>query len=131
MKMMAITDFKSLKEILDPLQQSGMPYSESKPEINVATLLAGLELTDNQKREIYHIVEDETLYLELLESQLIKNCRQLQLAAKTLLFSKGQIELLLIQRARIQKEMIVARQQLKSRILDKLTADQRAALAKS
>jgi hypothetical protein len=131
MKMMATADFNSLKAILEPLHQADMPDGESKSEINPATLLAGLILTEDQKREIYHIIEDETLYIELLESQLIKNCRQLQLAAKTLLFSKGQIELLLIQRARIQKEMIVARLQLKSRILDNLTADQRAALAKS
>jgi len=65
---------------------------------------------------------------ELLESQLIKNCRQLRLAARTLLFSKGQLELLLIQRARIQKEILASRQQLKIRILDELTPDQRAVL---
>src|SRR6185295_11368357 len=123
MKMMANADVNSLKEILEPAHQSGRLYGGSKSEINAAIFLAELDLTENQKREIYHIVDNEMPYIELLESQLIKNCRQLQLAARTLLFSKGQLELLLMQRARIQKEILAARQQLKSRILDELTAD--------
>jgi hypothetical protein len=90
--------------------------------------LAGLDLTENQRKEIRHILDDELPYIELLESQLIKNFRQLQLAARTLLFSKGQLELLLIQRARIQKEILASREQLKIRILDELTPDQRAVL---
>ncbi len=128
MKMMANADVNRLKEILEPAHQPGRLYGRAKSEINAAIFLAELDLTENQKREIYHIVEDEVSYIELLESQLIKNCRQLQLAARTLLFSKGQLELLLIQRAQIQKEIFASRQQLKSRILDELTADQRAAL---
>ena len=124
MKMMASVDIKSLKDILNPMNQSG----EFISAINAMAFLAGLDLTENQRREIRHILDDELPYIELLESQLIKNCRQLQLAARTMLFSKGQLELLLIQRARIQKEILASRQQLKSRILDELTADQRAAL---
>ncbi|HKS42708.1 MAG TPA: hypothetical protein VJX74_19005, partial [Blastocatellia bacterium] len=99
-----------------------------KSEISAMAFLAGLDLTKNQRKEISHILDDELPYIELLESQLIKNCRQLQLAARTLLFSKGQLELLLIQRARIQKEILASRQQLKIRILDELTPDQRAVL---
>jgi len=121
MKVMASVDVNSLKDILKPLHQSG----EFKSEIN---FLAGLDLTENQRREIRHILDDELPCIELLESQLVKNCRQLQLAARTLLFSKGQLELLLIQRSRIQKEILASRQQLRIRILDELTADQRAAL---
>jgi len=128
MKMMANADINGLKEVLEPAHQSGRLYGGAKSEINAAIFRAELDLTENQKREIYHIIEDEAQYIELLEGQLIKNGRQLQLAAKTLLFSKGQLELLLIQRARIQKEILASRQQLKSRILDELTTDQRAAL---
>ena len=128
MKMMANIGINNLKEIPESLHQQGRLYGGSKSEINTATFLAELDLTENQKREIHRIVEDEAPYIELLESQLIKNCRQLQLAARTLMFSKGQLELLLIQRARIQKEILASRQQLKSRILDELTTDQRAAL---
>lgn len=128
MKMMASADVNNLKSILEPAHQSGEPYDEFKSEISATAFLAGLNLTENQKGEIRHILDDELSYIELLESQLIKNCRQLQLAARTLLFSQGQLELLLIQRARIQKEIVASRQQLKSRILDELTIDQRAAL---
>ncbi|HST23530.1 MAG TPA: hypothetical protein VLR90_20635 [Blastocatellia bacterium] len=124
MKMMASADINSLKDILRPMNQSG----EFKSEISAMAFLAGLDLTENQRKEIRHILDDELPYIELLESQLIKNCRQLQLAARTLLFSKGQLELLLIQRARIQKEILASRQQLKIRILDELTPDQRAVL---
>lgn len=128
MKMMASVDVNNLKSILEPMTQSGESYDEFKAEVSATAFLAGLDLTENQRHEIRHILDAELPYLELLESQLIKNCRQMQLASRTLLFSKGQLELLLIQRARIQKEILVSGQELKERILDELTTDQRAAL---
>lgn len=124
MKMTASVGISSLKEILEPMNQSG----EFKSAVSATAFLARLDLTEDQRREIRHILDDELPYIELLESQLVKNCRQLQLAARTLLFSKGQLELLLVQRARIQKEILAARQQLRVRILDELTPDQRGVL---
>ena len=50
----------------------------------------GIGFDRKPEKEIRQILDDELPYIELLESQLIKNCRQLQLAARTLLFSKGQ-----------------------------------------
>ena len=128
MKMMASVDVDNLRNILEPVTQCGEPYAEFKTEISATAFLARLDLTENQRHEIRHILDAELPYIELLESQLVKNCRQVQLAARTLLFSKGQLELLLIQRARIQKEIVASRQELKGRILDELTTDQRAAL---
>jgi hypothetical protein len=121
MKMMTSLDINSPQDTLEPAQQSGRLDWELKSEIKAAIFLASPDLTEEQKREIRHILETEVPYLELLESQLIKNCRQLQIASRTLFFSKGQTDLLLVQRARIQKEIIAARQDVKSKIFDELS----------
>lgn len=120
-----------LNDDLKPEHQSADPrevFASEASEAKAMSLITDLGLTDSQESAIRLILEADKPAIELLNSQLVKNHRQLYIAVRSRLFNKERLRPLLTQRTQIKAELLAAREHLKSRIYDALTPDQRAVL---
>ena len=81
-------------------------------------------LTGKQEAAIRAILQAETPNIELLSSQLTKNSRQLQIAARGEL-PDNVLQPLLSQRAQLEAELGMAKERLKMKIYEVLIANSR------